>query len=66
MASFLTNIGTVLSSAIAWLGETVSAFFGTGTGEGTLSALVPYIALGIGVGILGLGVKYIRSFVKIG
>lgn len=63
MASFLTNIGTVLSSAITWVGNVVSAMFGSG---GVLADLVPFIALGLGVGILGLGVKYIRSFVKIG
>lgn len=66
MSAFLTNIGDVLTAAIGWVGSAVSAFFGTGTGQGQLSALVPFIALGLGVGILGLGVKYIRSFVKIG
>lgn len=63
MASFLTSIGTVLTSAITWVGQVVSAMFGT---DGALADLLPFIALGLGVGILGLGVKYVRSFIQIG
>lgn len=63
MATFITNIGTVLTAAIGWVGNVVSAMFGT---DGALADLLPFIALGLGVGILGLGVKYVRSFIKIG
>lgn len=63
MSQLITNIGTVLSAAIGWVGTTVSAMFGS---EGELADLLPYLALGMGIGILGLGVKYVRSFVKIG
>lgn len=63
MATFITNIGTVLTAAIGWVGNVVSAMFGA---DGALSDLLPFIALGLGVGILGLGVKYVRSFIKIG
>lgn len=63
MTAFLTSIGSVLTAAIGWVGNVVSAMFGS---EGALADLVPFIALGIGVGILGLGVGYIRSFIKIG
>lgn len=63
MASFLTQIGTVLTSAIGWIGSVVTSMFGE---NGQLADLLPFIALGIGVGVLGLGVRYIRSFIKIG
>lgn len=63
MATFITNIGTVLTAAIGWVGNVVSAMFGE---NGALADLLPFIALGLGVGILGLGVKYVRSFIKIG
>lgn len=63
MANLITTIGTTLSAAIGWVGDVVSAMFGT---NGALADLVPFLALGLGIGILGLGVKYVRSFVKIG
>lgn len=63
MATFLTNIGSVLTAAIGWVGNVVTAMFGA---EGQLADLLPFIALGIGVGVLGLGVSYVRSFIKIG
>lgn len=63
MSSLITQIGTVLTAAIGWVGSVVSAMFGS---EGQLADLVPFLAIGLGVGILGLGVKYVRSFVKIG
>lgn len=61
MASFLTQIGQCVTSAIGWLGSTVSAFFGE---TGQLSDLLPFLAIAMGIGLVGLGVKYIRSFVR--
>lgn len=63
MSSLITQIGTVLTAAIGWVGNVVSAMFGA---DGAMADLVPFLALGLGIGILGLGVKYVRSFVKIG
>lgn len=63
MASLLSQIGNVLTAAIGWVGNVVSAMFGE---SGALADLLPYLAIGMGVGILGLGVRYVRSFVKIG
>lgn len=63
MSTFLTNITSVLTWAISSVGSVVTAFFGE---SGALKDLMPFIALGIGVGVLGLGVKYVRSFIKIG
>lgn len=62
MASLIQNITTVLGSAITWVGSVVTAMFSS---NGALKDLLPYLALGMGIGILGLGVKYVRSFVKI-
>lgn len=62
MSALLTQIGTVLTAAIGWVGSVVTSMFGS---EGALADLLPYLALGMGIGILGLGVKYVRSFVKI-
>lgn len=63
MASLLSQIGTVLTAAIGWVGTTVTAMFNTESGA--LSDLLPFLALSMGIGILGLGVRYVRSFVKI-
>lgn len=64
MASLLTQIGTVLTAAIGWVGNVANSMFNTESGA--LSDLLPFLALSMGIGILGLGVKYVRSFVKIG
>lgn len=70
MQNLINTITQVLSAAIGWVGNVVKAMFGTATqGDaiaGKLADLLPFLALGLGLGILGLGVKYVRSFVKIG
>lgn len=63
MSQLITQIGAVLTAAIGWVGSVVTAMFSS---NGALADLLPYLALGMGIGILGLGVKYVRSFVKIG
>lgn len=63
MSNLITQIGTVLTAAIGWVGDVVASMFGT---SGALADLVPFLAIGMGLGILGLGVKYVRSFVQIG
>lgn len=60
MAAFLTDVGTVLAQAITWVGSVATAFFGT---TGALKDLLPFLAISLGLGILGTGVGYIRSFV---
>lgn len=62
MANILTQIGSVLTAAIGWVGNVVTAMFSS---EGALSDLLPYLAIAMGVGVLGLGVRYVRSFVKL-
>lgn len=63
MSTLITQIGTVLTAAIGWVGDVVESMFGS---SGALADLVPFLAIGMGLGILGLGVKYVRSFVQIG
>ena len=63
MAGLMTQIGQVITSAIGWIGSVVTAMFGE---NGQLADLLPFLALSMGVGLVGLGVKYVRSFVKIG
>lgn len=63
MAGLMTQIGQVITSAIGWIGSVVTAMFGE---TGQLNDLLPFLALSMGVGLVGLGVKYVRSFVKIG
>lgn len=62
MTQLITQIGACLTAAIGWIGDVVTAMFGT---SGELADLTPFLALAIGVGLVGLGVKYVRSFVKI-
>lgn len=63
MSNLITTIGTVLAAAITWVGDVCTALFSS---TGAMKDLTPFLALGLGIGILGLGVKYVRSFVKIG
>lgn len=53
------SIGTALENVITWLGKVISAL----TGEaGALAPLWPLLAIGIGISLLMLAVKVIRSF----
>lgn len=60
MAAFLTQIGTCVTSALGWLGSTVTAMFSE---NGQLADLLPFLAIAMGIGLVGLGVSYVRSFV---
>lgn len=61
MAAFLTQIGNVVTSAIGWVGDVVTAMFGE---SGALKDLLPFLALALGLTILHMGISYIRSFVR--
>lgn len=68
MANLIQTIGQVLSAAIGWVGEVISSLFGapaTGSTSGVLAPLLPYLAIGMGIAVLGIGVRYVRSFVKL-
>lgn len=60
MAAFLGNVTSVLTAAIGWVGSVATSFFGE---NGALADLLPFLAIALGLGILGTGVGYIRSFV---
>lgn len=64
LSTFLGYIGQVLTSAIGWVGDVVSSIMTSGAEAGALNGLLPFIAIGLGVGVLGLGVRYVRSFIK--
>lgn len=55
----IAAIGDALGSIIGWVGEVVSALVGE---AGELKDLLPLMAVGIGVSLLMLGVKAIKSF----
>lgn len=61
MAAFLTEIGNVLTSAIGWVGDVVSALFGS---TGALKDLLPFLAIAMGLGILHLAISYVKGFVR--
>lgn len=52
-------IGTALGNVITWIGSVLSALTGA---DGALADLWPLLAIGIGVSLLMLAVKVIRSF----
>ena len=51
-------IGSGLTSVIGWIGEVLGAVVQT---DGSLNALLPVFAIGVGVSLTALGVKFIRS-----
>lgn len=52
-------IGTALGNVIGWIGTVLSALTGA---DGELASLWPLLAIGIGISLLMLAVKVIRSF----
>lgn len=61
MTAFLTQVGSVVTSAITWVGNVVTAMFGE---TGALKDLLPFLAIALGLTILHMGISYIRSFVR--
>lgn len=51
-------IGTAFTGVIGWVGEFVTALVGA---EGALKDLLPVFVIGIGVSILLLGIKAVKS-----
>ena len=60
MSTFLTTIGDALSEIITWLGNVVTAITSS---EGALGALMPFLAISIGISILMLGIRVLRGFI---
>lgn len=56
----LEAVTTGLSTVISWVGTFVSALVGE---SGTLSALLPLLAIGVSVSALLLGIKVVRSVI---
>lgn len=60
MEAILTQIGSVVTEVISWVGEMVTALLGS---SGALNALFPLLALGIGISVVLLAVKVIRNMI---
>ena len=56
----LEAVTSGLTTVITWVGTVVDALVKT---DGALSALLPLLAIGVGVSALMLGIKAIRSFI---
>lgn len=54
----LEHVTTGLTTVIGWVGSVVTALT-----TGSLSALLPLLAIGVAVSALMLGIKAIRSFI---
>lgn len=59
MGDLMTQVTSQFPTVLGWFGDAVSAM---ATTEGELSALLPFLALGLIVTILFAGVKMVRSF----
>lgn len=51
-------ISSAFTGVIGWVGEFVTALVGA---EGSLSELLPVFAIGVGVSVLMLGIKAVKS-----
>ena len=59
MSSLLSEVGTAITSVIGWVGSSVTSIIST---DGELHALLPLLAIGIGVTFFWAGMKVVRSF----
>ena len=59
MGDLMAKVTEMFPTVLGWFGESVNAM---ATTEGSLSALLPFLALGLVVTILFAGVKMVRSF----
>ena len=56
----LESIGSALTAVIGWVGTVVTSFVGE-TGE--LKALLPLLAVGVGISALKLGIGALKSMI---
>lgn len=57
---FLTAVGTGVTSAITYLGNLVSAFTSQ---SGVLVPIVSLIGLSVGMGVIGWGIRKVKSLI---
>lgn len=55
----LDNLETVVQNVITWCGQVVSALFGS---NGSWSAIMPFVYLGIAVTLIMTGIHVVKSF----
>lgn len=53
-------VTSALGTVITWVGSVITAITGS---SGALNALLPLFAVGIGISVLFLGIKVIKSIV---
>lgn len=56
----IETIGTGLQNSLTWIGTVISSFF---TAGGAFNAILPVLGLSIGLKLVGMGVRYVRSFI---
>ena len=58
--AMLEAVTSAITTVLGWVGTVIDSLLAT---EGDLNALLPLLAVGIGISAIMLGVKVIRSFV---
>lgn len=56
--AMIDQIGSALGYVIGWVGDVVTALI-----SGEFVALLPVVAVGIAIGVLGFGIRTIKSLV---
>ena len=54
----IAAISSAFTGVIGWIGEFISALVGA---EGALKEMLPVFAIGVGVSVLMLGIKAVKS-----
>lgn len=54
----ISAIGSAFTGVIGWVGEFINALVGA---EGALKEMLPVFAIGVGVSVLMLGIKAVKS-----
>lgn len=54
----MSAIGTGITSVIGYAGEVVTALVGE---SGALSALLPVVGMAVGIGLVGWGIRVVKS-----
>lgn len=59
----IAAVTTALTDILGWVKTVIDSILTTGEQAGALNALLPLFAVGIGISVLFLGVKVIKSIV---
>lgn len=56
----IAEITTGVTNVITWVGQVVTAIFGS---NGAMAPLLPIIGVAVGIGIVGFGIRTIKNVV---